>query len=272
MKTTDPARYFRNTLSPAARLARWQRLPLADRLAALRKHEAPGYPCRPCNSPATMTRADWRRALIHDPAFTLAPGPELSSPDAAKPVLWIDNPDRSPLIRNQWQGREFLNHRGWYTDEHEDETLEACAVELDASPGLIFEAVLDSCSGSLRVMLDEFQTVDFSECENYRDADQARADAARDAIRSADSTAEREAEEERDYQREETRKMQAEEARADLAANRATVRALISELREICAGPAPAIYPAATQAVRDRLADLLRDRRDTLDNLRNLTA
>ena len=95
-------------------------------------------------------------------------------------------------------------------------------------------------------------------------------DTARDAIRSADSTAEREAEKDRDYQAEEDRKRQAEEARDDLKRNRATVRALIADVRELCPTDLPTTYPAAAAAVKRQLADLLKDRSDLFDQLNTL--
>lgn len=270
MKTAEILRHFRNRTTHAARLARWQRLPLAARLAAIREHERPGYPCRPCNSPATMTRADWRKALIDDPAFSHAKGPELSSPESESPYLWTH--EDGPEILQAWPGRDFLSHCGWHTDDEGRDTLEAYAVQLEAFPGLIFEAIRESVSGGLRVNLNDWQAIDYSDAGSEYDADAAREEAARDAIRSADSTAEHDAEEEREFQAEEDRKRQAEEAREELATNRAQVRAIIADLRRLCPSDLPTTYPAAAQAVRDRLADLLRDRRDTLDNLRNLTA
>ena len=268
MKTTDPARYFRNAASPAARLARWQEPsfhrpnfragiePLSaidSRLAQIRK--LPDY--------AGKTLAERRRYLIQNDAA----GPELSSPDADAALLWIDDLDASPLVASHWQGGEFLDHRGWFTDDFQEDTLEACAVQLKAFPHLIFEAIRNSTGGSVCVYLEDFHAIDYSDAENNYDAGDAVKEAAKDAIRSADSTAEHQAEKERLYQAEEDRKRQAEEARADLDRNRATARALIADLRQICPTDLPASYPAAAAAIRAQVAAILHRRRETLDTI-----
>lgn len=262
MKTTDPARYFRNLDTPAARLARWQDFrPLRIHRAAARLEELRALP----DYAGTTLAARRAYAMTNrDPA------PELSDPDAAAPYLWTN--EGHPAIANFWPGRDFLRHRGWYTDQHEDETLEACAVILADFPRLIFAAIRCSLSDTVRVLLDDWQEIDFSEAACSYSTREARDEAARDTIRSADSTAEREADDERRYQAEEDRKRQAEEARDDLKRNRTTVRALIADLRELCAGPIPSMYPAAASAVKRQLADLLRDRSDLFDQLKTLEA
>ena len=254
MTTTDITRALRNRATHAATLARWQSRRPAAQLATLRK--LPSY--------AGRTLAERRAyAMQHNQT------PELSAQDSA-PVLWIDDLDRSPEILRHWQGREFLRHSGWYTDDYQDETLEAYAVQLADFPGLIFEATRDSMSGTVRVYLDYFHAIDYRDSDCDYNAAEMRADTARDAIRSADSTAEREAEKDRDYQAEEDRKRQAEEARDDLKRNRATVRALIADLRELCPTDLPTTYPAAAAAVKRQLADLLKDRSDLFDQLNTL--
>lgn len=271
MKTTDPARYFRNIDTPAARLARWQepsfhRPNFRAKIEPLSRIHSMLDAIRKAGDYTGKTLAEKRRYLIDHQA------PELSSPEAEAARLWIDDMDRSPLVLNYWKGRDFLNHRGWYTDEHQDDTLEAYAVQLEAFPHLIFEAIRDSMTGTVRVMLEDFHAIDYSDADSDWSAKEAQEEAARDAIRSADSTAEREAEEERRYQAEEDRKRQAEEARDDLKRNRSTVRALVREFRELCGGPIPTTYPAAASAVKRQLADLLKDRSDLFDQLKTLEA
>ena len=254
MKTTDITRALRNRTAHAARLARWQSRRPTAQLAALRA--LPSY--------AGTTLAA-RRAYALTNYDT---GPELSAPEAESPTLWTN--EEGPGVRRLWAGRDFLNPRGWYTDQFQDETLEAYAVQLADFPGLIFEATRDSMSGTVRVYLEDFHAIDYRDSNCDYNAAEMRADTARDAIRSADSTAEREAEKYRDYQAEEDRKRQAEEARDDLKRNRATVRALIQDLRGLCPTDLPATYPAAASAVKRQLADLLQDRSDTLDQLHTL--
>jgi hypothetical protein len=255
MKTTPKlaaiARALRNRTSKAATLARWHRLRPAAQLANLRS--LPSYA-----GETLAERRAYRLRVYHS-------GPELSAPDAETPILWT-NTD-SPEILDAYPGREFLKHRGWHTDDDERETIEAYAAILADFPGLIFEAVRESCSGGIRVDLSTASAIDYSEADSDYNASEAREDAARETVRAADSTAERDAERERDYQDTEWHRASLEEARADLADNRAKFRRLRCELRKLCTPAMREIYPAAADAIRAQVKAILRRRTETLDTI-----
>jgi len=258
MKTQHIAAALRNAATPAARLALWQARPIRRRLEAIRKHAAPGYPCRPCNAPERMTLADWRAALIHDPAFC-------GLPSAHECRLWIG--ENSPEVMEFWEGREFLNHRGWYTagEDMPDWTLETCAVRLERFPHVVFYATRDNSGEGLCVHLDEWEPIDYDRAGDEYDAHAARTDTARVVIRRNDSTTERAAEEAREEFERDQREQRAEQIREELQDARDRARRLIRELRELChmAGQ----YPAAAAAVRATLRGMLNTRRQLLNEL-----
>jgi len=265
MNTSTIVRAFTNSATPAARLAAWQALPIGQRLAAIRKHTTPGYPCRPIafweiKSP---TRAQWRQALIHDPAFQLAPVPMVH--ETTLHSLRLDSKE----IANYWHGGTFLRHDGWFVDEDEqgDEVFMPYAVQLARFPGFIFEVISDPWN-------DEVVDVDLSTgaeigyhpasvwsestAEGYRHA------AAGTAIRRADYTAQRRAEREREFQAKSRIESDIEENRETLKTLRSEIRALAHELKALCPSPMTASYPAAARALRQSLQTLLSDRRELL--------
>lgn len=256
MKTDHVTRYFRNRESSASKLAAWQATPAARRLTYLRG----------LASYAGDTIAARR-------AYALASfcPVELSAPFADSPLLWLGDLDRSPLVSRSWEGRDFLTHRGWFTDDDcQDETIEAVAVELVDFPGLIFEGTRESCSGDSMIRLESAWEIDFREASCEWEADDCRKETAKDAIRSADSTAERMAEEERDYQAEQRRERDLEEAKEELASLRGEIRALCRELKTLCPLPLATDFPAAAKACKDRLKSLLVTRSRTLETLAEL--
>ena len=256
MKTDDITRALRNQTTPAARLARWQSRRAPALLHVLRS--LPSY----AGTTLAARRAYW--LANYDQG-----GPELSSPEAETPILWIDDIDRSPLVLEYWEGRDFFNHRGWYVypDGDPDETLEAYAVRLADFPGLIFEAHRDSCSGSVRVFLADAWPIDYTHADSDGYAEDLRRETAKEAIRAADSTAERAAEDEREYQERERHRADMEEARADLDRNRAEFRRIAAELRRLCPSALPADYPAAADAIKRQVRAILSERAELLDTI-----
>lgn len=257
MKTKNIEAAFRNAATPAACLAAWQsplwgQRPIAGKLAQIRESMAAPYGGNP-------TLAEARRALI------AAQCPELSGPEAESPILWVS--ERSPEVLATYAGRDFLNHRGWYTmdDGMDGETYETYAVQLARFPGLMFYAVKDSCNGDLRVMLEDWEEIDFSDAGCDYHADEARSEAARSVVRSNDRTTEREAGESRDYYRKDQAERDIEENRETLAALRSEIRDLCRELKALCPSTLAGTYPAAAKAVRRALGDLLADRRRLMD-------
>lgn len=245
MKTADIVRFYRNRTTHAAALAAWQDWRLAARLHVIR--DLPDY--------AGKTLAERRAYAMRNRGNVT---PELSGPESETPYLWTG--ETCPLVVDCWPGRRFLRHHGWYTDDYQEETLEAYAVRLTDFPRLMFAAIRNSMGDGLRVHLDDWQEIDFA---NDHDA----TDAARDAIQAADSIAEREAEEAREFYRREAKKQEIEDAKAELAENRHEVRRLISELRRLCPTDLPTTFPAAAAAVRAELARLLRERSRTLQTI-----
>jgi hypothetical protein len=260
--TTNIVRALRNSTTPAASLAAWQNNGVRRNLATLRKHAAPGYPCRPCNFPENPSASDWRKALVNDPAFKRGT-PEMSSPEADAPLLWLSG-ESDPEVLDCWAGRKFLDHRGWYTmDDMSQETIETYAVRLRRFPKLIFYATHDSMSDGFCLHLQDWEEIDFSDCESDYDAQEAITETARSVIRGNDSTTERNAEDQREFYEQDQREQEIERNREELAGVRESARRLIRELRELC----PTLggkYPAAAEAVQGALKGLLRERRELI--------
>ena len=257
MKTQNIVSAFRNAATPAARLAAWQSHHPIRHLKDLRERMAANY-----SPPATLAEA--RREAIANM------GPELSSPEADHPLLWLSG-ENDPEVLAAYAGRDHgLDHRGWYSDPYQDETLETYAVRLARFPRLLFYAVRDSMSGDLRVRLDEWEEIDFSEAVSDYQADDAIRDAARELVRAYDYTTECEAEESREFYEKEDRKAQIEENRDTLKTLRASIVSLARECRELCASPTAQRYPAAAEAIRERLAAMLRERASLISTNRKL--
>jgi len=256
MKTDDITRATRNASTPAARLAAWQALPLPARLRKLREDLAKPYK-------QGETLATVRASRI------ASAGPELSSPEAENPLLWLSG-NRDPECLDAFPGRDFLDHRGWFSDTFESETLETYAVQLRRFPRLLFYGVKDSMSGDIRVHLSEWEEIDFSECESdYHTADAIR-DAAKALVRSYESTTKREAEESREYYERDQKERDLDDAKQELAALRQSIRTLCRELKALCPGALPAQFPAAASAVRASLARMLDERRETMETAARL--
>jgi len=220
-----------NSTTPAARLAAWQALPIRARLAAMRKYAAPSYPCRPFFQ-AAPTMADWRRALIHDPAFTQADIPHVHNNE------WHSLNLSSAHVRDWWRGKDLSRHAaGWYVDDFCHDVTEPYAVRLDRFPDYIFPAISDPWNDCV--------TVDIA--DHFPNTDGGRLD----AIYAANRWAEKWAEDSCKYYAK-------EEARARLADIRTEVRALIADIRALC--PALGERKAAASALRDALTSLLSER------------
>lgn len=280
MKTADITRALRNSATPAARLASWQSLPIAKRLAAIKERLAPGNCTYACNvpmpaNPRDATIADWRRALIHDPAFYLAPVPHVwESENGREAHLSLHGLNDSRILR-EWDckelpARRWLDHTGWYTDEFSGDTIRPAVVELTRFPGILFAATIDSCAGMVSVDLTTWEAVDFSDCESDYDADSAREETAQNVMRSANSIAENLAEDEREYQRKWRIENDIEENRETLKSLRQSIRALAGELKSLCPSPMAGSYPAAAAALRQSLARMLGERSRIMEENREL--
>lgn len=252
MKTHDITRALRASTTPSARLAAWHGHSLSTRRRILAERMAAKY------SPAA-TLADARRDELK------STGPELSAPESDEPYLWTSEQSRE--VMDFWEGRQFLDHRGWYTmDEDLNDTLETCAVRLEAFPRSIFYAVRDSMgSGDLRVYLDEWEEIDFSDAGCDYSARECVAECARLVIRSNDSSTAKQAEESREFYRKDQAEREIEENRETLAALRDEIRALVRELKTLCPSPMAAGYPAAGKALRLALRRLLGERSGLMD-------
>lgn len=237
---------MRNASSPAAHLAAWQDRPLFRHRETLATYYD-----------KTATLPERRKDLIS------SQGPELSAPDAEKPLLRCSL--KSPEILDAFAGRDFLNHRGWFSDQWEDETLETYAIRLSLFPRLLFYGVLDSCNGDFRIRLDEWEEIDFSECESDYHADDVIQDAARSLVRSYDSITEREAEDSREYYLKDQVERDIEENRETLKTLRHEIRQLARELKTLCPSALASEYPAAGKAVLASLRSLLADRRELME-------
>jgi hypothetical protein len=197
----------------ARALAAWQALPLKLRREALASYSAPGHPCRPASLPAHPTLADWRRALIQDPAFQLASLPV--SYDGGRTLhLDRDHKELADCHNDTRPRRPF----GYYCDQWQDETYSPRAVELKSCPGHVFPAYLDSGSGQLAVDLSDPCPIVYAGSVDDYDAQEARRGAIAAALRHAHSYAENAAEESREYyEQEERNRRRDEEIPAELA-------------------------------------------------------
>ena len=252
MKTHDITRALRALTTPAARLAAWHGHSLSTRRRILAERMAAKY-----NPAATL--ADARRNELK------TTGPELSAPESEEPYLRTSEQSREVL--DFWEGRQFLDHHGWYTmDENFHYTFETCAVRLEAFPRLVFYAVRNSMgNGDLRVHLDDWEEVDFSDAGCDYHARECVAECARSVIRSCDSSTARQAEEAREFYRKDQAEREIEENRETLAALRGEIRALVRELKTLCPSPMAAGYPAAGKALRLALRRLLGERSDLMN-------
>lgn len=229
MKSNHTIRALRNSTAPAAKLAAWQSLHVSSRLRRIRERRAKAYH-------AGESLADARRALVNQQ------GPELSAPENPEAYLW------DPTTLDEYAGRQFLKHRGWYSGNFESDTLETYAVRLPEFPRLMFYAVKDSCAGSLRVHLEDWEEIEGEDVEA----------AARSIVRGYDSATERQAEESREYYEAEDRRCRIEENRQALKTLRGEIRSLAHELKKLC--PMAGEYPAAAAAARSTLKRLLAER------------
>ncbi len=257
MKTNHIVNALRNTETPAAKLAAWQSRPAVFRLRQLRE-----YLAKPYHAGESLACA--RQSLL------AGQGPELSSPEAESPLLWTREDSREVL--EAFPGREFLDHRGWFTDEFQDETLETYAVRLAAFPHLMFYAVKDSCNGDLKVSLEDWEEIDFSECESDYHVDDCIRDTAKEIVRSNESTTQNDAEESVEYARKDRIECDIAENKETLKTLRGKVRALAHELKALCPSPLVSQYPAAAMALRESLSDLLAERRQLFRSNAKLAA
>lgn len=259
MQTKHIETALRAATSPAAKLAAWQAKPAPRRLSEIRAHREKSYY-------AGETLAQSRAACI------ASQGPELSSPENPEPILWVS--DRSPEVLDAFPGRDFLDHCGWYTmeDGMDGETFETYAVQLARFPGIMFYALKDSCNDDLRVMLADWEEIDFSDAESEYQAGDCITEAARSVVRSNDSSTEREAEDAREFYRKDQAERDIAENRETLAGLRSEIRDLCRELKTLCPSPMAGEYPAAGKALRRALAGLLSDRRELMDRNSELSA
>jgi len=258
MKTKNIESVYRHAATPAARLAHWQAQPAPRRLSEVRARQSKSYY-------AEETLARSRAALIS------SQGPELSSPEAERPVLWISG-ESDPEVQDVFPGRDFLVHQGWYADEHQEETLETVAVRLTRFPGLLFYGVRDSEGYNFRVMLEDWEEIDYSEAEGDYSTSEALTAAAREVVRCNDSSTQHEAEESREYHRKDRAERDIEENRETLSTLRAEIKDLCHELKQLCPSPLAGEYPAAGKAVRRALSALLSERRELMEENEGLAA
>lgn len=252
MKTQQVTAALRNAERFTARLASWQNNGTRFNLARIRKEQAKTWN-------AGKTPAEIRASLLR------YVGPELSTPASNRPYLWTD--ERGPEVLEFWEGREFLNHRGWYTadDTLLDWTLETCAVRLERFPDFIFYATRDNSSEGICVHLDERDVIDYDRAGSEYDARAAVEQAARIVIRCYDSTTERAAEEAREHFEQDQREQAAQQAREERATLRGDIRALIADIRALC--PALAETPAAVNALRAELGRMMRERAELMKTI-----
>jgi uncharacterized membrane-anchored protein YjiN (DUF445 family) len=130
--------------------------------------------------------------------------------------------------------------------------------------------VRDSSEGGIRVNLDDWQEIDFTDCEADYHADDARKNAAKEIIRSCDSSTRREAEDSIEYFRKDRMEIELEETKEILSALRQSIRALCRELKALCPSPLATEYPAASSAVRASLKRMLSERREAMETAATL--
>lgn len=200
-------------------------------------------------------------------------GPQLSSPEAPLPLLWVTGEeDQEILAVFDSDSLRMRNACAWYIDEHCDETIETVAVILARFPRLMFYGVRESISDSIRIELSKWELINFEGCESEKCAYDARADKALGMLHSNDNTTEREAEESREFNRIENVKYQIEENREELKTLRAYIRQLTGELRGEHGWMLTNLYPVAAKACRDSLRRALADRRELMASNVTLTA
>ena len=258
MTTQNILDTFRNAEKHATKLASWQSQPLAKRLKALKAEIACQY-----STPKTLAEAF--KAKISRNC------PELSSPEVKNPLLWVS--DNSPEVLEYYQGRAFLEHQGWFTDDDcQDETLETYAIQLARFPHLLFYAVKDSCNGDFRVSLNNWEEINYSEAESDYDSSDATSDCAKEVVRCNDSSTQYEAEESREYYRKYRVEQDIAKNRETLSGLRTEIRELCHELKELCPSTIARNFPTAASACRNALSALLSERRELMESNEELAA
>lgn len=252
MKTKHIESAYRNSTTPAARLAAWQNNGTRRNLARIRAELGKSWN-------AGKTLAELRAERLH---YT---GPEMSSPDSDTPLLWLAG-ENDPEILQFWEGRTYLRHRGWFTmDEDCGDTLETCAVRLARYPHLIFYVTRDNGGDALCCHLAEFELIDYSQTRSDYQADDARYYAAREIIRSNDPTTARAAKESRDYYEADQKEQRAEQIKEELQGIRDDARRLIGELRELC--PTLGNFPTVAATLRAALRRMMTERNNLIEEL-----
>lgn len=249
LTTEAIVRALRNSTSPAAKLANWQ-----DKVR----------PRLIRNTPAIQMPVVKRDHLQYA-------GPELSSPEAVKPLLWLSG-ETDPMVMNTWAGRKFLNHNGWFQDEFQDDTLETYAVQLKRFPRLLFYGVLDSCNGNIRVELSEWEEIDYRNADSEWYARELVELAAKDLIRCNESSTQKQAEESIEYYRKDRIENDIAENKEMLKSLRQSIRDLARELKTLCPSPMAKDFPAAATALRDSLKSLISQRTELMDTNAKLAA
>ena len=271
LKTSDIIRALRNRITPAVKLASWQNggiyKPLQNNLSCIREELKKSWN-------ASETLASMRRELIDQQESANGCIPEMSSPEAERPLLWLSK--YSPLVNAWVKSESVLDHNGWYCDDVCQDVIfgiavECIAVELRDYPGIFFEGTIqDEMDGSGCIDLNKPHYVDYTGCGSEWDRDDARQKARRQCIYSADQTARITANEEREYRSKESKENELAEMEETVVTLRKVICNLARELKPLCLAGKADSYPLIAQLLRNTLKSLNTKRKDALYQIANL--
>jgi hypothetical protein len=184
-------------------------------------------------------------------------------------MRWIENPGKAGLRMVGFADElcEWIQHTGWYTDEHQSETVRGVVYQGPARDGapLLFAGYDDpNQDGPICIALDTVA----GESGGFDGAGGPTSDSGvSDAARQADGIAERMAESEREYSEVTGARSRFEDMGAERADIRTATLALIREFKAAVRIP-PGIYLEIESSIRrnlESMADLLRQRAELVD-------
>lgn len=248
-----PARPWNFNTSPAARLAHYK---------ALADFYADTYPQASNNA-----ARNWRDKQKWNKPAILKTSRQSCTYNKEKQLYFVDDIENCPFIYlGDASDHARLDHTGWHADNYYQELIKPAVVAFRDPRQLIGEC--EDPNGWTRLTHLQYLPA------TYRtESDGATIDAscyyetARDAARAADDMAEREAEDSREYCAKDAAELEIEEKRTEIHEINREFLALSAEAKKAKANPYPGHVCAA---VREKLADLLANRREAFERIEEL--
>ena len=168
-----------------------------------------------------------------------------------KGAMFTDTVDQiGEYVGDYWKVNSLIDNTGWYSDNWQNETIKGGVCKLRTSKGVFYIPVVyySDSDGTIHY-LNDMEKVDKGAKEYEHET------AAREAARSANYYAEKLAEEAREYNAKDKAEQDISEARATIHAINKKALSLLAEIKKH-----GAFSPAVCVALREKLADYLRER------------